>query len=67
VPQDYVQAHKWFNLSAHFSFRGWYRGTKHEEAVRNRNVIKKKMTPTQVAEALKLASEWKPHWKELSP
>lgn len=54
VPQDYVQAYKWFNIIASH-FYGKY----HEEAVRNRNVIKKRMTPAQVAEALKLAIEWK--------
>ncbi len=55
VPQDYVQAHKWFNLSASRS-----QGKDHEEAVYNRDVIEKKMMPAQVAEAQKLAREWKP-------
>jgi len=48
VPQDYVQAHKWFNLSAV------------RIGVRNRDITEKKMTATQVAEAQKLAREWKP-------
>ncbi len=53
VPQDYVQAHKWFSLAA----SRWFRGERHKEAVHNRNVIKKRMTPAQVAEAHKLAHE----------
>jgi hypothetical protein len=51
VPQDYVQAHKWFNLSA---FGG------HERSVLNRNAVEKRMTPDQIAEAKKLFREWKP-------
>ena len=45
VPQDYVQAHKWFDLAG----SGLYRDT-----------LAAKMTPAQIAEAQKLASEWKP-------
>ena len=55
VPQDYVQAHKWVNLSVSRS-----QGTAHEEAVQNRDWLEIKMTPAQVAEAQKLAREWKP-------
>jgi len=62
VPQDYVLAHKWFNLSAS-SLQGKY----HDNSVHNRDIIEKIMTPAQVAEAQKLAREWKPKtWKELS-
>jgi len=62
VPQDYVLAYKWFSLGAKHS-----QGREIEEAVSNRNVIKKMMTPAQVAEAQKLAREWRPKtWKELS-
>jgi len=62
VLQDYVQAHKWFNLSASRS-----QGKVHEKAVGNRDIVEKRMTPAQVAEAQKLAREWKPKtWKELS-
>lgn len=43
VPQDYMLAHKWFSLSGS----------------RNRDIAEKKMTPAQVAEAQKLAREWK--------
>jgi len=55
VPQDYVQAHKWFNLSASRS-----KGKPHEEAVLFRKHIQKIMTPAQLAQAQKLAREWKP-------
>ena len=50
-PQDYVLAHMWFNLSA-------ARGD--AEAARKRDLIAGKMTPAQIAEAQKLAREWKP-------
>ena len=61
VPQDYVQAHKWSNLSA--SHQG-----KHQDIASGyRKIIEEKMTPAQVAEAQKLAREWKPKtWEELS-
>ncbi len=55
VPQENVQAHKWFNLSASRS-----QGKDHDYAVDSRNDTEKRMTPTQVAEAQKLAREWKP-------
>jgi len=55
VPQDYVQAYKWFSLVASHS-----QGREHDESVRNRDVVEKRMTPTQVGEAQKLAREWKP-------
>jgi TPR repeat protein len=45
VPQDYVQAHKWFDLAG----SGLYRDT-----------LAAKMTPAQIAEAQKLAREWRP-------
>lgn len=62
VPQDYVQAHKWFNLAA-----SRLQGKKRNVSVQNRNVVEKRITPAQVAEAQKLAREWKPKtWKELS-
>jgi TPR repeat protein len=51
VPQDYVHAHKWFNLSA-------VGGGK--DAVKNRDTAAGLMTPAQIAEAQKLAREWKP-------
>jgi TPR repeat protein len=55
VPQDYVQAHVWANLAASRS-----NGPEHEIAINNRDVVAEKMTPAQIAEAQKLAREWKP-------
>ena len=51
VPQDYVRAHMWFNLSAAQGNQG---------AAKNRDIAARRMTPAQIAEAQKLASEWKP-------
>jgi len=50
VPQDYVQAHMWYNLAATgLQFSG-----------ESRDHLAEKMTPAQIAEAHKLAREWKP-------
>jgi len=51
VPQDYVQAHKWYNLWA---------ANGEKLGVEARDALAKQMTPTQIAEAQKLAREWKP-------
>ena len=56
VPQDYVQAHMWFNLAA----SRFPPGEDHDQAVENRDIIAKMMTPAQISEALKLAREWRP-------
>ncbi|MBM3504874.1 MAG: sel1 repeat family protein [Alphaproteobacteria bacterium] len=56
VPQDYVQAHKWFNLAvSRFSAD---RKEDRDHAVKNRDLAAAKMTPQQIAEAQKLAREW---------
>jgi TPR repeat protein len=49
--QDYVEAHKWFNLAA---------AGGNLNAAGNRDWLAKKMTPDQLAEAQRLAREWKP-------
>jgi hypothetical protein len=51
VLQDYVRAHMWFNLSAAQGY---------QDAVKNRDMVALRMTPSQIAEAQKLAREWKP-------
>ena len=56
VPQDYVQAHKWYNLAASRQPDE----KKRSQATRNRDIVAAKMTPAQIAEAQKLAREWKP-------
>jgi len=47
VPQDYVEAHKWWNLAA-------AQGNKPAET--DRGIVARKMTPAQIAEAQRLAS-----------
>ncbi len=54
IPQDYVLAHMWANLAA--SQGG-------EDAVEKRDAMATLMTPEQIAEAQKLAREWKPKGK----
>ena len=54
VPQDYVQAHMWYNLAA-------AQGEKNSRILRDS--LAKQMTPTQIAEAQKLTLEWKPKGK----
>ena len=54
VQKDYVQAHMWFNLSA--------AAAKFNEgniAAEERDKLASKMTPAQIAEAQKLAREWR--------
>ena len=51
APQDYVQAHKWFNLAAS---RG------EAEAVTERDALAARMASEQVAEAQKQAAAWQP-------
>jgi TPR repeat protein len=50
VPQDYVHAHKWWNLAA---------AKGHKASRKNRDIIAKQMTPQQIAEAQRLARDWK--------
>lgn len=57
VPQDYVEAHKWFNLAATHAASS---KEMQEQAVKNRDLAAAKMTPAQIAEAEKLAQQWKP-------
>ena len=51
APQDYVEAHKWFNLAAS---RG------EAAAVGERDALAAKMTPQQVAAAQELVRSWRP-------
>ena len=51
APQDYVEAHKWFNLAAS---RG------ETAAVEERDALAAKMTPRQVADAQERAAAWRP-------
>lgn len=49
IIQDYVVAHMWSNLSA---------STGNKDARRNRDILARRMTPDQIAEAQRLAREW---------
>ena len=51
VPQNHVQAHKWFNMAGAGGV---------EDGRKNRDIVATKMTPAQIAEAQRLALEWKP-------
>ena len=51
VPQDYVSAHMWFNLSGSNGYK---------DAVKNRNIIEKRMSKQQIEKAQELARNWKP-------
>lgn len=55
VPQDYVLSHKWANLAAAQGFRN---------AGAAREALEKMMTSEQIAEAQRLAREWKPKRQE---
>jgi TPR repeat protein len=50
VPQDDIQAHMWWSLAA---------VSGNENAIKNRDKVAEKMTPAQIADAQKLAREWK--------
>jgi TPR repeat protein len=58
VPQDYVLAHMWLNLAA---LRFPASEKKNQEmANKDRDITASEMTPDQIAEAQRLAREWKP-------
>ena len=61
VAQDYVLAHMWLNLSTSRTS-----GDEHKGDAEMRDAIAVEMTREQVAEAQRLAREWKPKtWEEL--
>lgn len=60
VPSDYVQAYKWYNLAAASGDTSELAVSAVELAKDGRDEIARKMTPAQIAEAQKLASQWKP-------
>jgi hypothetical protein len=62
VPQDYVAAHMWYNLAGAKQAPGPNR----DLAVKNRDIVAKRMTPAQLAEAQRLAREWKPTPEQLA-
>jgi len=54
VRQNFIQAHMWYNLSA---------AQGEQRAAEARDALAKQMTPAQIAEAQRLAREWKPKGK----
>jgi uncharacterized protein len=50
VPQDYVSAHMWYSLAAAEGLT---------DAAKERDTVAAQMTPAQIAEAQRLAREWK--------
>jgi hypothetical protein len=57
VPQDYVEAYKWYNLAA----------VGYLPALQGRNRVAQQMTPDQIAEAQELSHEFKPRTILLHP
>ena len=49
IHRDYVSAHMWYSLAA---------AQGNQEASINRDIIAKRMTPHQIAEAQRMAREW---------
>ena len=54
VSRDFIQAHMWYNLAA---------ANGRKDVAEMRDELAKQMTPAQIAEAQKLAREWKPKGK----
>jgi uncharacterized protein len=55
IPRDYVQAYRWYDLAA-VTYTG---KPERDKAVKARDNVAARMTPAQIAEAQKLAREWK--------
>ena len=55
VPQDYVQAHMWYNLAA-----AQGEADVAKLSAKNRDLVAEQMTPKQIAQAQELARNWKP-------
>lgn len=65
VSQNYVEAHMWFNLAAS-RFPASEKSNR-DNAVTARDNLAKLMTSEQIAQAQKLASEWKPVTEPAGP
>ncbi len=57
VPEDYVQAYKWWNLAA---------AQGDEDAGKKREILRESMSASQIAEAQRLSSEFRPKSQESS-
>ena len=60
VVQDNIQAHKWFNIAG---------ANGEKNAIKFRGIIEKRMSPSQIKKAKRLAREWLKKYKKkaLSP
>ena len=58
VPRNYGRAYMWLILAAAHS-----KGIPQNDAADLRDEVARRMTPAQIAEAQKLAQEWKPRTK----
>jgi len=56
IARDEVQAYKWLALAA----ATYTAKAEREEAGKTRDSVATRLTPAQIAEAQKLAQEWKP-------
>jgi uncharacterized protein len=51
VPKDYIQARMWFNLAG---------ANGDADGIKNRDMVARKTTADEIAEAQRRAREWKP-------
>ena len=51
VPKDYVLAHMWWNISS---------SNGHNGDIKFRDIIEKRMSPSQIEKAQEMARNWKP-------
>ena len=61
VPQDYVQAHLWYNLAAANSATSGPEKELRDTAYKAREAVAQLMTREQIAEAQRMAREWQPN------
>jgi hypothetical protein len=58
VEQNFILAHMWFELAA--SRFPPSEKEKRKDAVKNRDIVASRMPPAHIAEAQRMAREWKP-------
>ena len=51
VPQDYALAHMWWSICS---------SNESKDCVKNRNIVEKKISPSQIEKAQEMARNWKP-------
>ena len=67
VPINYVQAYKWYLLSVARSYVKAGIREFHTDAIKTRDALAQKMTPSHIAEARQLASDWLDNITSLHP